>query len=365
MSQRARATISLSALRDNVRVVRQRAPGTRVCAAIKADGYGHGMLQAAQALGEADVLAVAGIAAGQRLRAAGETRPIILLSDPLFADDEAGVKEGGDAVTACAAQGFEPVLFNRQQLQALAASHDPLRVWLKIDSGMHRLGFAPEDAAAVYEQVRNLPHVTFAGWLTHLACADDRQDDATNRQLACFQEATAGLPGTRSIANSAGICAWPETHVDLVRPGIMLYGASPLVDTSAEALGLTPVMTLQAPLLSVGTIAAGERIGYGGTWQTPEAMPVGVVAIGYGDGYPRHAPSGTPVLINGRRVPLVGRVSMDMITVDLRDCPDAAVGDMATLWGDGLPADEIATASGTIAYELFCQLTSRVVFEYR
>lgn len=355
MSQRARASIDLQALRANLRVVRQRAPGTRVCAAIKADGYGHGMLQAAEALSDADGLAVAGVAAAQRLRAAGEFRPIMLLSEPL----------GEDSVAACAAGNFTPVVFNWQQIEALAAAHKPVQVWIKIDSGMHRLGFAPEDAKAVYERVAGIDHVQFAGWVTHLACADDRNDNATAMQLQRFHAAIEGLPGERSIANSAGICAWPETHADRVRPGIMLYGASPLVDTSAEELGLTPVMTLQAPLISVGTIPAGERIGYGGTWQTPETMPVGVVAIGYGDGYPRHAPSGTPVRINGKRVSLIGRVSMDMITVDLRDCPDAAVGDIATLWGDGLPADEIAVASGTIAYELFCQLTGRVMFEYQ
>lgn len=354
MSQRARATIDLAALRANLRVVRERAPGRSVCAAIKANGYGHGLLQTAAALEGADVLAVAQLEAALRLREAGEARPIMLLSDPLT----------DDAPSTCAAHGLEPVLFNKEQIEALAASGARVRVWIKLDTGMHRLGFPAADAAAVYERVAGIDGIEFAGWLTHLACADDPTDDATNRQLQCFREVTEGQPGARSIANSAGVCAWPESHADLVRPGIMLYGSSPLVDTSAAALGLTPVMTLRAPLISVGMVAAGERIGYGGTWTTPEAMPVGVVAIGYGDGYPRHVPSGTPVLINGQRVPLVGRVSMDLITVDLRGCPDAAVGDIATLWGEGLPADEIAAAAGTIAYELFCQLTDRVVFAY-
>lgn len=354
MSQRACATIDLAALRANLRVVRERAPTSRVCAAIKANGYGHGLLRAAAALADADVLAVAGLEAAVRLREAGEARPVMLLSDPLT----------GDTLAVCAAQGLQPVLFNKEQIEAVASAGARLAVWIKLDTGMHRLGFPAGDAAAVYERVAGIDGVEFAGWLTHLACADDRSDSATDRQLQCFHSATEGLPGDRSIANSAGVFAWPETHADLVRPGIMLYGSSPLVDASAESLGLTPVMTLRAPLISVGTVAAGERIGYGGTWTTPEAMPIGVVAIGYGDGYPRHAPSGTPVLLNGRRAPLVGRVSMDMITVDLRDCPEAKVGDIATLWGQGLPADEIAAAADTIAYELFCQLTDRVVFAH-
>lgn len=354
MTRRAQATIDLAALRTNLGVVRARAPGARVCAAVKADAYGHGLLKAAAALSDADMLAVAELEAALRLREAGESRPLMLLSDPLT----------GDAVSACAVHELEPVLFNTDQIEALAAGNDQLRVWIKLDTGMHRLGFPAPDAASVYERVSAIGNVDIAGWLTHLACADDVDDPATDRQLKCFHEATLDLPGTRSIANSAGVCAWPDSHADLVRPGIMLYGASPLVDTSAEALGLVPAMTLRAPLISVGTVAAGERIGYGGTWQAPETMPVGVVAIGYGDGYPRHAPSGTPVLIGGRRVPMVGRVSMDMITVDLRDCPEAALGDTATLWGIGLPADDVASAADTIAYELFCRLTSRVVFDY-
>lgn len=354
MSQRARATIDLAALRANLRVVRARAPHRRVCAAIKANGYGHGLLRTAAALDEADGLAVAQLEAALRLREAGEQRPVMLLSDPLT----------GNAAAACAEHALEPVMFNTEQLDALEAARAPVRVWIKLDSGMHRLGFPAADAAAVHDRVMRIAGVEFAGWLTHLACADDPADEATNRQLDCFARATRDLPGQRSIANSAGVCAVPDSHADMVRPGIMLYGSSPLVDTSAASLGLTPVMALQAPLISVGVIEAGERIGYGGTWTTPEAMPVGVVAIGYGDGYPRHARSGTPVLLNGRRVPLIGRVSMDMVTVDLRGCPQAAVGDTATLWGNGLPVDEIAAASGTIAYELFCQLTRRVTFEY-
>lgn len=353
MNPRAHANIDLDALRANLRVVRERAPGRRVCAAVKADGYGHGLLRVAAALDDADVLAVAGAAAAMRLRAAGEARPILLLSDPLTAE----------VANRCAALAIEPVLFNRQQIAALECGTAPIRVWIKIDSGMHRLGFPPADVPAIYERVTAIAGVEVAGWLTHLACADDRADNATSRQLQCFHQAVEGLPGARSIANSAGVCAWPASHADLVRPGIMLYGASPLLDASAASLGLAPVMTLRAPVISVGRVAAGERIGYGGSWTTPEAMPVGVVAIGYGDGYPRHAPSGTPVLIGGQCASLIGRVSMDMITVDLRNCPDVAVGDMATLWGRGLPADEIARASGTIAYELFCRLTARVVFD--
>lgn len=357
MSPRARAAIDLGAIRHNLAVVRERAPGARVCAAVKANGYGHGAAAIAPALAGADMLAVAGVDEAVALREAGVSQPIVVLSDPL----------SERALATCVAQRLSPLVFEPGQVRRLAAlqtSARPLDVWVKIDSGMHRLGFPASQAADWHARVTANSNVRLAGWITHLACADDPADPATNRQIECFDTALAGLLGARSLANSAGVCAWPASHADLVRPGIMLYGGSPLLRRSADELGLRPAMTLSAPLIARSEVAAGEAVGYGASWRAERATPVGVIAIGYGDGYPRHAPSGTPVLVGGRRVPLVGRVSMDMITVDLSACPEAAVGDTAVLWGVGLPADEVARGAGTIAYELFCRLTSRVAFEY-
>lgn len=352
---RAAAVIDTSALAYNLARVRALAPETRVYAAIKADGYGHGAIQVARALDDADGFAVSSFDEAMQLRWSGLTKPLMMLSQPL---DDA-------LLTQAAGHGCEPVLFHDEQIAVLAGHEGPaLRVWVKIDSGMHRLGFAAERAGDIAAAVAAMPRVELAGWLTHLACADDNDDPMTRRQIECFERVTRRQPGARSIANSAGVIAWPAAHADVVRPGIMLYGSSPMLGQSAAALDLRPAMHLTAPLISRARIPADEPVGYGATWRTPQAMDVGVIGIGYGDGYPRHAPSGTPVLLNGRRVPLIGRVSMDMITLDLRAVPEAQPGDRATLWGDGLPADEIAVAAGTIAYELFCRLTPRVVFEY-
>jgi len=351
---RAQATIDTAALAHNLARVRAFAPGRRVHAAIKADGYGHGAATVAGALADADGFAVSSFDEALQLRWAGVGVPIVMLSQPLDAM----------VCTQAGEHGLDITLFHDAQLAALEThAGADLTVWVKIDSGMHRLGFAPERADEIARRIAAMPRVHQAGWMTHLACADDRGDDYTNTQLACFDAATRDQMGARSIANSAGVLAWPAAHADVVRPGIMLYGSSPLLDRGAEALDLRPAMHLTAPLISRGRVEAGEPVGYGATWRTPEAMDVGVIGIGYGDGYPRHAPSGTPVLLNGRRVALVGRVSMDMITVDLRNAPDARVGDRATLWGPGLAADEVAASAGTIAYELFCRLTPRVRFD--
>ena len=352
--RRALATIDRAALAHNLARVRALAPGRRVYAAVKADGYGHGAATVAHALADADGFAVSSLDEALQLRWAGIDRPVLMLSQMLDA-----------TVCAQAAEhGFEVVLFHDAQLDALAAYRGPpVTVWIKLDSGMHRLGFACERADEIAARVDACPQASHGGWLTHLACADDARSPLTRRQLAAFEAATVGRAGQRSIANSAGVLDWPESHADTVRPGIMLYGSSPLLARSAADCDLRPAMTLSAPLIARQTVAAGEPIGYGAISRTPESMPVGVIGIGYGDGYPRHAPPGTPVLLDGVRVPLIGRVSMDMITVDLRAAPAARVGDRATLWGEGLPADEIAAAAGTIAYELFCRLTPRVAFE--
>lgn len=351
---RAQAIIDRSALAHNLTRVRELAPASRVYAAVKADGYGHGAPVVVQALAKADGFAVSSLDEALQLRWSGVDKPIVMLSQPL--DDTVCAQAGEN--------GFEVVLFHRAQLEALERYRGPsLAVWVKLDTGMHRLGFAAGRAGELAAWIKTLERVHLVGWLTHLACADEPARDNTQRQIECFAQATAGQTGLRSIANSAGVLAWPATHVDIVRPGIMLYGSSPMHDRDAAACGLKPAMHLTAPVIARNTIAAGECIGYGATWCTPETMDVGVIGIGYGDGYPRHARAGTPVRIGGRRVPLVGRVSMDMITVDLRGAPEVRVGDRATLWGGDPDVDEVARAADTIAYELFCQLTPRVRFD--
>jgi alanine racemase len=263
----------------------------------------------------------------------------------------------------CVHHGLEIAIHHPEQVRMLetARLERPLRVWLKIDTGMHRLGLEPEMVPAIFQRVRDsaaaAPDI---GLMSHLARADERDCDNTLRQLGVFEAAVNGLPGERSLANSAGVLGWPQTHFDRVRPGIMLYGASPFVNSVASEEGLRPVMTFHTRLISIKRLGRGEPIGYGGTWICPEDMDVGVAAVGYGDGYPRHAPSGTPVLVNGREAPLVGRVSMDMITLDLRQHPEARIGDRVVLWGEGLPVERIADAAGTISYTLLCGVKARV-----
>lgn len=347
-----RVSINLTALRHNLQIVRRAAPGCRIMAAVKANGYGHGLVRVAQALQDSDGFCVASIEEALDLRAAGITAPITLL-EGFFHSDEIPLIEQHQ---------LDLLLHHPEQISQLeqASLSTPVRVWLKIDTGMHRLGVSAESVPSLWQRLESHPQLQPLGQMTHLACADDPEHPATRLQLQCFAQATEGLPGERAIANSAGILGWPESHSDWVRPGIMLYGISPFVGGRASEHNLQPVMTLSSELIAINMAKPGDTIGYGGTWTCPEAMPVGVVAVGYGDGYPRHAPNGTPVLVNGRRVPLIGRVSMDMVCVDLRSQPEARIGDPVVLWGEGLPAEEVAEAAGTIAYELLCSVTQRV-----
>jgi alanine racemase len=344
--------IDLSALRHNLQQVRRAAPNSGVMAAIKANGYGHGLVRVARALEQSDGFGVACLNEGLSLREAGIDAPITLLEGFFHTDELPLIVEHRLAL----------VLHHAQQIESLlqAAPRGPIKVWLKIDSGMHRLGVRPEEAAHWWQKLQQHPALEPVGQMTHLADADELLRPETRAQLALFAHATAGLGGEQSIANSAGILGWPGSHADVVRPGIMLYGVSPFVGGRAVDNGLRPVMTFSSALIAVNHLKKGDAVGYGGTWVCPEDMPVGVVAVGYGDGYPRHAANGTPVLVNGERQPMVGRVSMDMITVDLRSQPDARTGDPVVLWGEGLPAEEVAEAAGTIAYELFCGVTPRV-----
>ncbi len=355
MTRPARVVIDLEAAQANLDRVRGAAPGRRIMAIIKADAYGHGLLPIAQALVSAEAFGVACLEEAVVLRDAGIRHPIVLLEGP-FSSQELHEIRRLDLDTVIHAE--EQV----RMLDALPAGR-PLRLWIKLDTGMHRLGFPAEGFRVL---LRHLGlHRAVARPLrimSHLASAHVPGQASIAIPLRVFNEVTQGIAGERSIANSAALLAWPETQLDWVRPGIMLYGVSPFAERTAEELGLRPVMSLVSGLIAVRQVAAGESVGYGGSWRCPEDMPVGVVAMGYGDGYPRHAASGTPVLVAGRRAVLIGKASMDMLTLDLRPCPEARVGDPVVLWGPGLPVEEVARCADTIPYELLCAVRGRVRF---
>jgi alanine racemase len=353
MTRPTRALIDLKALRANLQRVRTLAPSSRTLAVVKANGYGHGLIRAAEALNDADAFGVASVEEGTLLREAGIAHPIVLLE---------GFFEGAE-LAEIARQRLSIVVHNEHQLRVLehANLQRPISVWLKIDTGMHRLGFAPEQAASVYRRLQAcgavVPRMRL---MTHLASSEDRRGETTRRQLETFERATSGLEGERSIANSAAILAWPRTHADWVRPGIMLFGVSPFDDSVSHQEDLRPVMTLASRLISINHLKRGDGVAYGAAWVCPEDMPVGVVAIGYGDGYPRVIRPDTPVWIRGQRASVIGRVCMDMLCIDLRKVPGAAIGDEVELWGKNLPVEEIARCAGTIPYDLLCGISQRV-----
>lgn len=356
MTRPVAAHINLAALRHNFQRVRQSAPHSRVLAVIKANGYGHGLARVAQALDEADAFAVARLDEALALRADGIAKPIVLLEG--FTDRE--------ELAEIAQHGIETVVHHEFQVAALEQlrCEKPVFVWVKIDTGMHRLGIAPDETGAMWQRLRACAAVAQPlRFMTHFANADLRDDPRNASQLAIFNSALSGFAGERSLANSAAILGLPAAHTDWVRPGIMLYGVSPFSAGRAQDENLKPVMTLTTQLIAVNHHRKGDAIGYGGEGICSADMPVGVAAIGYGDGYPRHARAGTPVLVDGIRAPLIGRVSMDMITLDLRDCPHARIGAPVVLWGEDLPVEEIAEYAGTISYQLLCGVTSRVVVD--
>ena len=353
MSRPIRARINLDALHHNLQQVRTLAPGSSVMAVVKANAYGHGAVGVALAItDQVDGFAVAGIGEADELIAAGIDRDIVMLS---------GFHESTE-IDRISEQGLIPVIHSWRQIEQLASTpvSKSVRVWLKFDSGMHRVGFNPEEVGAAVKRLQQIPHAALNGLMSHLASADDRDSTCTDSQIDGFAATTAPYRFARSLANSAGVCAWPRSPHDWVRPGIMLYGCSPMLEAEDAAAGLRPVMSLCSKIIAVKRLKQGDRIGYVGDWCCPENMSVGVVACGYGDGYQRHAPSGTPTWINGRRAPLVGRVSMDMITVDLRGLDSAGVGDEVELWGGHVSATEVAALSGTISYEILTSVTARV-----
>ncbi len=345
------AEINLQALQANFQRSCQAAPFSCQVAVIKADAYGHGLLPVAHALDTfVDAFAVARLDEARQLREQGIQSAILLL-EGFFSRAE---------LLLAAELNLATVVHQEAQLKALEESTlvRPVRVWLKMNSGMNRLGWLPSEVASVWRRLQALDSVSEVILMTHLASADIPSSGQTDAQLDCFESTCEALSGQRSVANSAAILTCPRAHADWVRPGLMLYGVAPL--QAAMEPSLQPVMTLRSRLMAVQHCRAGERIGYGGDWCCPEDMPVGIIAIGYGDGYPRHAAAATPVLLNQQRVPLIGRVSMDMISVDLRSQPLAQVGDEVVLWGKGLAVEEVARHAGSIAYELLCQLTKRV-----
>jgi len=357
MSRTTVATIHLGALRHNLARIKSMAVPASVMAVVKADAYGHGLERVARALDrDADAFAVVALGDGLRLRAAGHRQRIVVLSGPDQPGDIAEMQR----------LGLDAAIHHEAQLAWLAeasVSRGRLRVWLKVDSGMHRLGFAPEHVAQVHARLAALPGIDpEIGLLTHFAESEVFGGDATRAQIARFAEFTRTLAGPRSLSNSAAVLGWPDARADWVRSGGLLYGLSVVEGKTGADFGFRPAMTLSTRLIAINRIHRGERIGYNGTWTCPEDMPIGVAAVGYGDGYPRSAVSGTPVLVGDCRVPLVGRVSMYLITLDLRDAPQARVGDQVTLWGPGLPVETIAAQAGTISYDLTCGMTKRVLF---
>ena len=344
----AHALIDLDALRHNYRVAR--ATAGHAMAIVKADAYGHGSVECARALEpEAEAFGVAAIEEALTLREAGITRPILLL-EGFFEAEELALIERHDLWCAIASE-WQLATLERYSPQR------PLRIWLKMDSGMHRLGLSPAKFADAWQRLQRLPWARDPVAMTHFANADDLADTRTREQIATFDAACTGLDiGTRSLANSAGLLAWPDARREWVRPGLMLYGASPFVAHDASADVLRPVMSLRSRIIAVRELEAGEPIGYGGTFVTPHAMRVGVVAMGYADGYPQRAPEGTPVAVDGHASRIVGRVSMDMLTIDLTALPGSGIGSEVEFWGTQVPLAEVVRHTGASAYTLLSGL---------
>ncbi|MFL6576759.1 MAG: alanine racemase [Povalibacter sp.] len=346
------ATMDADALRHNLAVVRSIAPGSRVLAVIKANAYGHGIVEAARALHSADSFGVARIGEGLTLRAAGINGPVLLL-EGVFSNEE---------LAQASAAHFELVVheFKQIELLELAAANARFTVWIKLNTGMNRLGFSSEQFAQALQRLKACASVGQIRLMTHLAGAEEAGGDSARHQIEKFQSLTAGVEAQRSIANSAGVIGWPEARTDWVRPGLMLYGLSPVPGRDGTQLGLRPVMTLSTQLITVRRVSRGEGVGYNAIWKAPRDSLIGIAAIGYGDGYARNVRSGAPVLVNGRPAQVAGRVSMDMTAIDVTDLPDAKVGDDVVLWGEGVPAESVAPFADTISYELVCGITQRV-----
>ena len=344
----ARALIDLQALRHNYQLARE-VTGAKALAVIKADAYGHGAVRCAQALeAEADGFAVACIEEALELRAAGIRAPVLLLEGFFEADELPLIVE----------HDLWCVVHSLWQLDAIeqAKLAKPIQVWLKLDTGMHRAGLHPSDYKTAYQRLQTSGNIAKIVLMSHFARADELDCLRSVEQVAVFLAARDDLSAEVSLRNSPAILGWPSVPSDWVRPGLMLYGASPFEEDQALAARLQPVMTLESKVISVRELPAGEPVGYGAKFVTPKPMRIGVVAMGYADGYPRHAPTGTPVLVAGQRSQLLGRISMDMLCIDLTDVPQAGLGSTVELWGKNILASEIAAKAETIPYQIFCNL---------
>ena len=369
------ATINSAALRHNIQLIKSFAPNQKLLAMIKANAYGQGLLPAAHILADqVDGFGVARLREALEIQETGYTGKILLVEG--FFDREELLKT--------LSRRFDSVIHCYEQLELLeqvakewekeqqkgfwkrkTKIYFPINVWLKIDTGMHRLGVHPEQVDEFYQRLKKCPLVESISFVSHFSRADELDCGYTEKQISTFEQATQSYPEhARSISASSGILYWKQAHYEWVRPGIIMHGISPHYEPITH-LGFQPVMTLSSSLIAVRTHKAGEPVGYGGTWVSPKDTKLGVIAMGYGDGYPRNAPEGTPVLINGRKVPIVGRVSMDMLTVDLGADSQDKVGDEAIFWGKDLLIEEIAEHIGVISYELITKLTPRVIFEYQ
>lgn len=353
------AIVRLNAITENFRIACRLAPGSQNVAVIKANAYGHGAVEVARALqDEASAFAVAFLEEAVQLRDAGITQPVLILQGTM----------GDENVGEAAAMGFWLMLNNRQQIDRVLSSKPtrPVRAWLKVETGMHRLGLEPEEVSSACEALSASDNIQPDLVLcTQLACADDLASPVTKQQVNRLRSFAAKHKLSLSMANSAAIMAWPESHAQWNRPGYMLYGNSPFTAAESSNEGLLPAMTLESEIIAIQDVEPGEGVGYGLNWVAQRQSRVGIIAIGYGDGYPRHAPGGTPVLVNGARVPLAGRVSMDMISVDLTDHHGAKIGDSVELWGKNLSVNEVAAVAGTIGYELLAGLTGRLLRVYQ
>ncbi len=342
------ARISSRALAHNLEVARRHAGSAKILSVIKAGAYGHGLSRAARALAAGDGFAVLTIEEAVALRQGGIEKPILMLEGPFDAEEMGAYSE----------LNLMPVLHSAHQLEWLPEADEPLSVFLKFNSGMNRLGFPLAEFDAIVARVKAQANVAQVTLMTHFATADEDLGIDWQWQRFIAKAQSTNLP--ISAANSAALLRHPDTRRDWVRAGIMLYGASPFADVGAEQLGLKPAMTLQSQIIALQSLKPGEAVGYGLTYMADESVRVGIVACGYADGYPRHAPTGTPILVNGRRTRTLGRVSMDMLAVDLTNLPEAGIGSPVVLWGEGLPVEDVARAAGTISYELLCALAPRV-----
>lgn len=344
------ATISTAALQNNLNVVKQYAKKSKIMAVVKANAYGHGLINVAHALNDADAFATINLSEAIDMREAGIEQPILLLQGAF----------GVDELRIAASFDISIVVHQKQQIDLLAATKlaRPISINLKMNTGMNRLGFLPAEYMAAFKQLSEIKNVAEITLMTHFATADE--DIGIAEPLKRFKTATKALAQPISLANSATILRYPEAHADWVRPGIMLYGASPIGGELATNFGLQPAMHLTSEIIAVQTLEKGESIGYGELFTASKQTRIGIIACGYADGYPRHAPNGTPIAVSGQLTQTLGRVSMDMLYCDLSDIAHADVGSVVELWGGLVPVDSVAEASGTVGYELLCAVAPRV-----